>query len=66
MSLVLTLNPGQRVYIGDDIEIWCRPHRGTQIKMAIKAPKEIFVKRAPKDDKSDEFLFQEGRKSGSE
>ena len=43
--LVLTRRVGEKIMIGDDIEIEVLGHRGTQIKLGIDAPREVPVHR---------------------
>ena len=43
--LVLTRKVGETVLIGDDISISVRNIRGNQVKIGIKAPKDVSVHR---------------------
>lgn len=44
--LVLTRKEGETVTIGDDIEITILDVKGNQVKIGIKAPKDVPVHRA--------------------
>lgn len=44
--LVLTRKEGETLTIGDDIEITILDVKGNQVKVGIKAPKEVSVHRA--------------------
>lgn len=43
--LILTRKINEKVLIGDDIEVTVLNVRGNQVKLGIKAPKEISVHR---------------------
>jgi len=43
--LVLTRRQGERICIGDDIEISVVAIRGSRVKLAFSAPKHISIKR---------------------
>ena len=43
--LVLTRKAGESIIIGDDIEITVIETKGDQIKLGIKAPKEVDIHR---------------------
>ncbi|MFS0783687.1 carbon storage regulator CsrA [Bacillus sp. 1P06AnD] len=43
--LVLTRKAGESIIIGDDIEIIVLESKGDQIKIGIKAPKEVEIHR---------------------
>lgn len=43
--LILTRRLGERIMIGDDIEILPTGIRGNQVKIAIAAPKDVAVHR---------------------
>lgn len=43
--LILTRKIGESLLIGDDIEITVLSVRGGQVKLGVKAPKEISVHR---------------------
>lgn len=45
MSLILTRSAGQKIRIGDDIEITVTRTIGKQVSFAIDAPKNITVHR---------------------
>jgi carbon storage regulator len=46
MSLVLTRNLGQRIFInGEEIKISVYDVKGEQVKLAIEAPKNILILR---------------------
>ncbi|QLB21481.1 carbon storage regulator [Vespertiliibacter pulmonis] len=43
--LILTRKIGESLLIGDDVEITVLSVRGSQVKLGVKAPKEISVHR---------------------
>lgn len=43
--LILTRKIGESLLIGDDVEITVLSVRGNQVKLGVKAPKEISVHR---------------------
>ncbi len=43
--LILTRKIGESLLIGDDVEITVLSIRGSQVKLGVKAPKEISVHR---------------------
>lgn len=43
--LILTRKIGESLLIGDDVEITVLSVRGSQVKLGVKAPKEIAVHR---------------------
>lgn len=43
--LILTRKIGERLLIGDDVEITVLNIRGTQVKIGVNAPKEVSVHR---------------------
>lgn len=43
--LILTRNVGEKLHIGDDIEVTVLAVRGSQVRIGIEAPKEIAVHR---------------------
>ena len=43
--LILTRKIGESLLIGDDVEITVLSIRGSQVKLGVKAPKEIAVHR---------------------
>lgn len=43
--LILTRKIGESLLIGDDVEITVLNIRGNQVKLGVKAPKEISVHR---------------------
>ncbi|MDP0255041.1 carbon storage regulator CsrA [Glaesserella parasuis] len=43
--LILTRKIGESLLIGDDVEITVLSIRGSQVKLGMKAPKEISVHR---------------------
>lgn len=43
--LILTRKVGESLLIGDDVEITVLSIRGSQVKLGVKAPKEIAVHR---------------------
>lgn len=43
--LILTRKPGERICIGDDIEVTIISMRGNQVRVGIAAPKEVAVHR---------------------
>lgn len=43
--LILTRKLGESLLIGDDVEITVLSVRGNQVKLGIKAPKEVAVHR---------------------
>jgi carbon storage regulator len=43
--LVLTRKPNESIMIGDDVEVSVVEVRGEQVKLGIKAPKNIMVHR---------------------
>ncbi|WP_301099473.1 carbon storage regulator CsrA [Otariodibacter sp.] len=43
--LILTRKIGESLLIGDDVEITVLNVRGNQVKLGVKAPKEIAVHR---------------------
>ena len=43
--LILTRKIGESLLIGDDVEITVLSIRGSQVKLGVKAPKEIYVHR---------------------
>lgn len=43
--LVLTRRPGQALYIGDSIEVYVAEVRGDQVRLSIRAPRNIPVLR---------------------
>lgn len=43
--LVLTRKAGETIFIGDNIAVTISTIRGNQVKVAIKAPKEIAIMR---------------------
>lgn len=43
--LVLTRRPGEKIMIGEDIEVTIVWVRGTQVRLAITAPKDVPVDR---------------------
>jgi carbon storage regulator len=44
--LVLTRRPGESVRIGDDIEVTVVEVRGEQVRLAVRAPRDVPVERA--------------------
>ncbi len=50
--LVLTRRPDQTVVVGDDIEITILEVRGDQVRIGIKAPREMAVDRTDKQAKA--------------
>lgn len=56
MSLVLTRNLGQRIFInGEEIKICVYDVKGEQVKLAIEAPKSILILRKELTDESKAF-----------
>lgn len=45
VMLILTRKIGESLLIGDDVEITVLSVRGSQVKLGVKAPKEIAVHR---------------------
>lgn len=45
VMLILTRKIGESLLIGDDVEITVLSIRGSQVKLGVKAPKEISVHR---------------------
>ena len=45
MALVLTRRKGESIFIGDDIEVTVVCVNGKQVKIAIKAPREVNIVR---------------------
>ena len=43
--LVITRHPGESINIGDDMEVTILGTQGTQVRIGIKAPKNISVHR---------------------
>ncbi len=43
--LILTRKLGESLLIGDDVEVTVLSVRGSQVKLGIKAPKEVSVHR---------------------
>ena len=44
--LVIRRRPGESLFIGDDVEVEILEIAGSQVKLGIRAPKEITVLRA--------------------
>lgn len=43
--LVLSRQPGQRIMIGDDIEVMVVSIHGNKVRLGIKAPRNVLVNR---------------------
>ncbi len=43
--LILTRRPGEKIRIGDDIEITISKVDGRQVRVGIEAPRKVFVHR---------------------
>lgn len=43
--LILTRKPGERICIGDNIEVTVISMRGAQVRVGIAAPREVAVHR---------------------
>lgn len=43
--LILTRRPGEMLKIGDDIEVTVMAVNGSQVRIGIKAPKDVSVDR---------------------
>jgi carbon storage regulator len=43
--LILTRRPGETICIGDDIRVTVMDLHGTQVRIGIKAPKDVVVDR---------------------
>lgn len=43
--LILTRHPGQTIMIGDEVSITVTHVKGTQVRLAVRAPKDIEVHR---------------------
>ena len=43
--LILTRKPGERICIGDDIEVTIVNVRGNQVRLGITAPRDVAVHR---------------------
>lgn len=57
--LVLTRKPDQSIMIGEDIEITVLEVRGEQVRIGIRAPREVVVHRKEIFD----ILLEEKKKS---
>ena len=61
--LVLTRRPGERIVIGDNIEIVVRKMSGNRVTIAIKAPREVTILRGELQTKAE---TASSSKNGSE
>src|SRR4051794_27677788 len=52
--LVLTRKPGESILIGDDVELMIGDLNENKVKIAIKAPQEVSIKRGEMVDRSDD------------
>ena len=43
--LTLTRKPGESIMIGDEIEVFVKEIKGKQIRIGIRAPRDLFVCR---------------------
>jgi len=44
--LIITRKPGERIYIGDDIELIVTKVNGHTVSIGIEAPKSVRIKRS--------------------
>ncbi|MBL7997720.1 MAG: carbon storage regulator [Candidatus Kapabacteria bacterium] len=49
--LALTLKPGERVFIGDNVVIHARIINDTQVRIIFDAPRSVVIKREKVNDK---------------
>ena len=43
--LILTRKPGERICIGDDVEVTIISTRGNQVRLGVSAPRDVAVHR---------------------
>ncbi|MFW5455003.1 carbon storage regulator CsrA [Thioalkalivibrio sulfidiphilus] len=58
--LILTRNPGEATYIGDDIEVTVLGVTGNQVRLGFKAPRNVPILREEVRDRQERADASEG------